>query len=121
MISTRTHGTMDYLIGILLILAPFVLGFATGGPEMWVPIIIGAAIILYSLITGYELGVSNVISMPTHLWLDMIGGLVLALSPWIFGFSDIVFWPHLIVGVLEIGTALMTERVPHRQPHRAHA
>src|SRR5690625_7769286 len=112
---------MALLVGVLLCLAPFFLGLATGSPEMWVPIIIGAAIILYWLTTAYGCGASNVISMPAHLWMDMIGGLVLVLSPWIFGFSDVVFWPHLIVGVLEIGTALMTERVPHREPHRAHA
>lgn len=121
MISTRTHGMLDYLIGILLILAPFVLGFATGGPEMWVPIIIGAAVILYSLMTAYELGATNVISMSTHLWLDIIGGALLALSPWIFGFSDVVYLPHLIVGLIEMGTALMTERVPHSEPRRAPA
>jgi hypothetical protein len=37
---------------------------------------------------------------------------LLALSPWLFGFSDYVWQPHLIVGLLEIGTSLMTRRIP---------
>ena len=32
-ISTRTHAVIDYAFGLLLIAAPYVLGFANGGPE----------------------------------------------------------------------------------------
>ncbi len=119
MISTRTHGTLDYIIGIILIAAPFIFGFATGGAEMWVPIILGAGVILYSLMTAYERGATAVISMRTHLWMDGIGGVILALSPWIFGFAHIVYLPHLIVGIIEVLTVAMTEKVPHRTPTRA--
>lgn len=119
MISTRVHGTLDYIIGVLLLLAPFIFGFATGGAEMWIPIILGAAVIFYSLITAYERGVTNVISMKTHLWLDGIGGLFLALSPWIFGFASIVYLPHLIVGIVEVLAAVMTEKIPERTHQQA--
>src|SRR5690554_2981978 len=105
MISTKTHGTIDYVVGVLLILAPFILDFATGGAEMWIPIIVGASVIVYSMFTAYERGVtSRGISMSTHLWLDAGGGLFLALSPWLFGFAHIVYLPHLIVGIAEILT-----------------
>jgi hypothetical protein len=50
--------------------------------------------------------------MPTHLMLDLGGGVLLALSPWLFGFADYVAAPHLIVGLLEIGVALMTHKYP---------
>lgn len=111
-IPTRIHGVLDYIIGVILILAPFILGFARGGAETWVPIIVGALIIVYSLMTDYELGVKKSIRMPTHLWFDGILGLFLALSPWIFGFSDYVWVPHLVVGLLGIGAALLTHKVP---------
>lgn len=119
-LSTKTHGVMDYLMGILLIAAPWILGFAQGGAETWVPVILGAGVIVYSLMTDYEMGASRMISMPTHLWLDGIGGAVLALSPWIFGFSEYVFWPHLIFGILEVGAALMTHTVPEHRHHHTH-
>lgn len=110
-ISTRTHGMLDYTMGIILIIAPWLLGFAAGGAETWVPVILGAGVIFYSLLTKYELGAVRILSMSTHLWLDGISGALLALSPWLFGFADLVFLPHLIFGILEIGAALMTETI----------
>jgi hypothetical protein len=111
-IPTRIHGMMDYLIGVLLIAAPWLFGFNRGGAETWVPVILGAGVILYSLFTDYELGAVRSIPMPTHLMLDVGGGVLLAVSPWLFGFSDYVWAPHLIVGLVEIGTSMMPRRVP---------
>jgi hypothetical protein len=103
---------LDYLIGALLIVAPWIFDFANGGPEQWVPVILGAGVILYSLMTDYELGVMKAIPMQMHLMLDIAGGIVLAASPWVFGFADTIWWPHLIVGLLEIGAGLMTQNRP---------
>jgi hypothetical protein len=30
-ISTKTHGVLDYLMGLFLILSPWIFGFANGG------------------------------------------------------------------------------------------
>jgi hypothetical protein len=126
-IGTKTHGYLDYIMGMLLIAAPWIFGFARDGAETWVPVILGAAVILYSLLTDYELGLSPVISMRTHLMLDLAGGVLLAASPWIFGFANYIWQPHLIFGILEIGAALMTKLVPsmekrvhHHPPTAAH-
>lgn len=110
MISTRTHGVIDYVVGVLLILAPYILGFANGGAAQWVPMLLGASIIVYSLITRYEMGVAPVIALPVHLCLDAAGGILLLASPWLFGFADLIWWPHVLVGVAEIGVAMMTNR-----------
>lgn len=110
--STKVHGVLDFLIAALLIAAPWLLGFARGGAETWVPVVLGVGIAAYSLLTDYELGVLKRIQMPLHLWLDAGGGLLLALSPWLFSFDQHVWLPHVVVGVLEIGTAFMTETVP---------
>jgi general stress protein CsbA len=108
-IPTRTHGVLDYLTGALLIVAPYIFGFADGTAAQWIPQILGAALIGASLLTDYELGVVRVIPMPVHLFLDVAAGALLAASPWLFGFADRVYWPHLILGVLEIGAGLMTQ------------
>ena len=113
-IPTRVHGFMDYSMGVLLMAAPWLFGFARGGAETWVPVILGAGVILYSLLTDYELGVVRKLSMSAHLFLDAMGGVLLAASPWLFGFADWVWVPHVIFGVLEIGAALMTRKVPSR-------
>lgn len=113
-IPTRVHGMLDYLLGIVLLVAPWLLDFSDNDTATWVTVALGAAIILYSLLTNYELGVVRAISMRTHLGLDFVTGLVLAVSPWVFGFSETVWVPHLILGIFEIGTALMTYLGPER-------
>ena len=111
-IPTRVHGILDYLVGALLIAAPWLLDFDRGGAETIIPVVLGAGAILYSLFTDYELGAVRRIPMPTHLMLDLASGVLLALSPWLFGFADTVRSPHLLLGIFEIGAALMTQRLP---------
>ena len=119
-IETKTHGYVDYIMGALLIAAPWILDFDRGGAETWVPVILGIAMIGLALMTDYELGASRQISMRTHLMIDLISGAILAASPWLFGFADYVWEPHLILGILEMGAALMTKRNPsnERSHHR---
>jgi hypothetical protein len=114
-ISTKAHGFLDYLFGLLLIGAPWILGFARNGMETWVPVVLGAGTILYSLLTNYELGLTGLISMRTHIGLDIAAGLLLAVSPWLFGFADYIWQPHLIVGIMEVAIALLTRRAPSRE------
>lgn len=111
-LSTRAHGVIDYLTGALLILAPYLFGFATGGVEQWLPQILGVAILVMSLITRYELSVAKIIPLGAHLGVDAAGGLLLAVSPWLFGFAEIIWWPHLLIGLMEIVVAAITERRP---------
>jgi hypothetical protein len=121
-IPTKIHGVLDYAVGALLIAAPWLFDFDRGGAETWVPVALGIAAIVYSLFTDYELGfVNRSISMSTHLTLDLVSGILLAASPWIFGFSDYVWMPHLVLGLLEIGASLMTKTAPgHRETTGQH-
>lgn len=117
-IPTRVHGLLDYLVGFLLIIAPWLFGFARSGAETWVPVVLGASAIVYSLLTDYEWGVSRIIPMRIHLMLDGIDGALLALSPWILGFSGQVWGPHLAIGLFEIFAALCTQTYPSFRPRR---
>ncbi|MGB3780817.1 MAG: SPW repeat protein [Tunicatimonas sp.] len=120
-IPTKVHGVLDYLSGLLLIASPWLFDFANGGAAQWVPILVGATILLVSLVTDYELSVAKLVSMPTHLALDMLSGALLAASPWLFGFSELVYWPHLLIGLAEIGAGLLTRQVPdHRMSTANH-
>ena len=111
---------LDYLVGALLIAAPWLFDFAAGGAETWIPVVLGAGAILYSLFTDYELGVSRQLSMRTHLMLDLMSGILLAASPWLFGFADTVWAPHLALGLFEIGASLMTKREPEHRTGSHH-
>jgi hypothetical protein len=119
-ISTRVHGMVDYPMGLLLIVAPFIFGFATGGPAQWVPIILGVLMLGQAIMTKYELGLMHMIPMPLHLTMDLLSGILLLISPWLFGFASVVFWPHVILGLLEIGASLTTEKQPRNLQGASH-
>ena len=109
-IGTKTHGMLDYLMGALLIASPWIFNFDRGGAETWVPVILGVSALIYSLFTNYEMGASRQLSMRTHLTLDLMSGILLAASPWLFGFADYVWAPHLALGLFEVVASLMTKR-----------
>lgn len=120
-ISRTMHGVLDYLVGIALIAAPWLFGFARNGAETWTPVIIGSVILIYSLFTNYELGVFREIQMSTHLWLDRMSGLFLAVSPWLFNYNELVYLPHLLVGLLILLVAMMTRLEPDTLRTHMHA
>lgn len=111
-ISTRMHGVADYLVGVVLIIAPYAFGFATGGVAQWLPMVLGVGVVVYSLLTDYELSAAGFIPMPVHLWLDGANGALLLVSPWLFGFANEVWVPHVLFGAIEIAAALTTRTHP---------
>lgn len=111
-IPTRTRGVLDYGVVALLIVVPHILGFADGTSGQWVPLPLGLVAIDGATPTDHELGAARVIKMPVRPGTDIASGALLALSPWLFGFADRVFWPHLIVGTMEIGAGQTTRAMP---------
>jgi SPW repeat len=117
MISTRMHGVMDYLVGALLIASPWIFGFNDeSSTAKWTFVVLGIVVLATSLMTNYELGAMHVVPMHIHLWADALVGLVLALSPWIFGYADdtgLNGWlPAVVIGIAELGTAAMSDPWP---------
>jgi len=112
-ISTKTQGGLDYLVGLALILAPMLFGFQNvGGAAVYVPIVLGAALIVYSLLTQYEWGVFKLLSVPYHLALNAAVGALLVLSPFLFGFvneAPNAWVPHVIVGIVMIIVVLFSQ------------
>ena len=117
-IPTKVHGVLDYLVGIALIAAPWLFGFASmGGPAVVIPVILGVGLIVYSLLTRYEWGPIKLIPMPVHLVFDVVASLFLALSPWLFGFisaSPNAWVPHVVVGITVIVVVIFSEPQPAR-------
>jgi hypothetical protein len=116
-ICTKFHGVLDYISGLLLIASPWIFNFEDAGAAQWVSVIVGAMILIMSIFTDYEAGMIKLISMPGHLTMDILTGLFLALSPWIFGFADHIYIPHLIIGLVETGAGIFTETNPHTMKH----
>ncbi len=107
---------LDYPIGLLLIAAPVVFGFAdAGAAAVAIPVALGVMILLQSLITNYEFSLLNLLPLVMHLGADVVGGIVLAVSPFLIGFADegVNAWlPHVVVGIGLILSGLLTQ--PHR-------
>ena len=107
-LPTRLHGIIDYLWGLSLLASPWVLGFADVTAAKWLAVVFGVGAILYSLVTAYEVALVRILPMPLHLILDGVGGAFLAASPFLFGFADRVFWPHVLYGLFSVVASLIT-------------
>ncbi|HCI80809.1 MAG TPA: hypothetical protein DHW02_14085 [Ktedonobacter sp.] len=121
-VPTGIHAYFDYLGAIALITAPFLFGFASiGGITVILPIVLGIGLLVYSLLTNYELGIPGVkfIPMPLHLVFDFVAAALLAASPFLFGFyhhTPNVWLPHLLSGVAVIVLVLVSQtRSPVRR------
>jgi hypothetical protein len=114
-IPTGIHAYFDYIGGIGLLAAPFVFGFySVGGPAVIIPMVLGAGLILYSLLTNYELGIPGLkfIPMTYHLAFDFVASAFLAISPFLFGFihqAPNAWLPHIIAGVVVILLVLVSQ------------
>lgn len=115
-IPTKVHGALDYIVAIALILSPMIFGFASvGGAAVFIPVILGIGLFLYSLFTKYEWGVVKVIGMPYHLIVDVLASALLLASPFIFGFANQplnVWLPHVIVGITVIIVVIFSQTQP---------
>ena len=112
-IPTRYHAPLDYIVGVLLIAAPWIFQFSGHTTPTVVSIVLGVGLIGYSLFTNYELGVWKVAPMAVHNLIDIGAGAFLAASPWIFGFADEganVWVPFLVVGLAAVFLGVTTKQ-----------
>jgi len=101
------HGIADYIVGLLVIGLPFFLDLS-GSPRL-VLIVLGLALILYSLLTDYELGAVRFLRIRFHLLLDALFGIAMLISPWLFDFPADSRWPVYLLGVLALVLTMTTQ------------
>ena len=117
-LPTAVHGVFDYAGAIGLIASPFIFGFAdVGGIAVFLPIVLGAGLLLYSLLTDYELGIPVVkfIPMSVHLSVDFVASAFLAVAPFLFGYKNLglnVWLPQVVAGISVILLVLVSKTDP---------
>ncbi len=111
-VPTRVHGIADWLVGTLLVALPWLLGLDRGAPEAWLPMALGITGLLVTFFTDHELGVVRRIPMTWHLRIDALAGALLVASPWILGFSERIWVPHVVLGLTELVAAFVTKLQP---------
>ena len=119
-LSPKVHGILDYVVGLLFLALPYLAGWEIATPQARVLLILGALTITYSIMTRYEVGLLGIIPFRVHLIIDMISGIFLLASPWLLGFADEMYLPHVLLGAFEIVAVLMTsaKKDPERNLHK---
>jgi hypothetical protein len=113
-IPTIFHCILDYIIGLLVLLSPWIFDYKSDGAETWGPTVIVGIMFAYNLLTDSETGLIKFLAMPAHLWFDIFCGITLAASPWIFDFKDVLHAPQIVIffGILITLNGLFTETLP---------
>lgn len=110
LISTKTHGMIDYLTAGMLLAAPRLLGWNSSVTRL----LTGAALgtVGYSLLTRYELGAFKILPMPAHLGLDAMQGVLLGAAPLFLNARPPVAVSLAGIGLFELAVTLSSETKP---------
>jgi hypothetical protein len=88
---------VNLIAGILLFIAPWVLGYAGDPTAAWDSWILGALIAVFAFIGLLSKAVGD-----WSQWIVAICGVLAFISPWVLGFANIdgAFWASLILGAV---------------------
>ena len=120
------HHLVDYGVGILLLIGPWLFGFAESWAATAMTIAFGVALIANSVGTT-DRRLSKRIPFPAHLLLEIAGGGLLIGAPWIFGFSHHAWVSHVVIGTvvamraLLLATGVAATRILSGEPGRRKA
>lgn len=113
LINTKAHALYDYLLTGLLVFSPGIFDYAYNSSGYVLALIVAVVIFITAFFSRFEYGFVKVLPMRIHFLFDYISGTVLAISPWLFSFSDSVYKPHLVFGLSTVVVALLTDRLPY--------
>jgi hypothetical protein len=80
------HAIADYAVGALLIVVAVAVGGSAGA--VGTGVVVGATVLLVSMLTRYPLGVLKVLSFPVHSGGDYLAAVLLLFAPWVLNFSS---------------------------------
>jgi hypothetical protein len=114
MINIDTHNILDYVIGAILALAPFIFGFADVPEARNVYLTLGIGLIAYSLLTNYRYSILKIIPLGFHMILDVLCGIILMIAPWMFAYrmelTSFQFALHFILGIGAVAFVAITNQ-----------
>jgi membrane-bound ClpP family serine protease len=86
------------LLGVLLAIAPFVLGYTTDMPAMWTSLIIGAIVVVVSLFAQF----TSALDKRWEYWVLALAGLAAIAAPFVLGYSGLAtaLGISLVIGVI---------------------
>lgn len=95
---SRWQDWASLVLGVLLFISPFVFGTMSHTSSAWDAWVLGVIGVILALLS---------LAMPTNVvteWLTVVLGIVLFVSPWIFGFAAVAAaaWTSWVIGILFI-------------------
>jgi hypothetical protein len=112
-IPLELHAMIEPVIGLLFIVAPFVLDFDHSSART-LSIIVGVVILLSGMMTRWRLSLVKLIPLRMHFMTDVLIGIICIAAPFALGFSDetapLIFF--LVMGAGELGAAFGTAWAP---------
>lgn len=108
MMSTKTHGMLDFLSAGFLFMLPRVMRWR--GRVETLLTAMSFMTVAYSLLTRYEFGIFKVLPMKTHLIIDTASGVMLMFAPKALRIRNPLVITALVgSGLFEVAAASMTE------------
>jgi hypothetical protein len=113
------HGVVEYVAGILLIVAPFLFGFDPDAATA-ASIVAGVLVLVIAASTAMSTGLIRSIPVQAHVMLDYVLAIALIATPFVLGFSDDgTATPFFIVlGVLHLLLTIATRFIREERPRR---
>jgi len=105
------HAIGDYGAGLVLLIVGAAATDASDKAR-WTGIVLGAALILVSLLTRYPRGVIKAIPFPVHSAGDYLGGILAIVAPFALDFWDTdkgVSTTYIVVGAVVLALSLVTD------------
>ncbi len=118
-ITPTFHGVINYIVTILLILSPWLFNFYhVGGASLITPVFFGWVLLIMTIFTDFKPGFIKVLPLLMHCFLQMMAGFIILVSPFLYAFSDQVYLPHLILGLIMFIVAVFDQKSPFiNEPH----
>jgi hypothetical protein len=94
--EARYASGLNVLLGIWVIVAPFVLTFTGTSAALWNDIIVGAAVLILGLVR-----LNNMRTTMWASWINLVLGIWLVIGPYVLTYSDITNarWNDIAVGI----------------------
>jgi VIT1/CCC1 family predicted Fe2+/Mn2+ transporter len=104
------HVLVEYGLGILTILAPFLFSFDDAAADI-VAVLIGAGILILAVTSDAPTGLARTLPAASHVVIDYVLGVLLIVIPFVFGFAgddDAATAYFIALGVLYVIGAVVT-------------
>jgi len=120
-ISLSFYGFINWLVVVLLLGSPWALGYyKVGGAALFLPLLFGWIEFIMAVFSNNKHGFFRQFPMEMHLFLDVIIGSFLLMSPFVYHYDNKVFWPQLLIGGLIFIAGAFTHKSPFTDRYRHH-